>query len=32
VAGGVVFVGVEDVDALHKELKATGIIIDLETD
>ena len=30
VAGGVVFLGVEDVDALHKELKATGVVIDLE--
>jgi catechol 2,3-dioxygenase-like lactoylglutathione lyase family enzyme len=30
VAGGVVFLGVEDVDALHKELKAKGVVIDLE--
>jgi catechol 2,3-dioxygenase-like lactoylglutathione lyase family enzyme len=30
VAGGVVFLGVEDVDALHQELKATGVVIDLE--
>jgi len=30
VAGGVVFVGVEDVDELHKELKAKGVTIDLE--
>jgi hypothetical protein len=30
VTGGVVFLGVEDVDALHKERKATGVIIDLE--
>jgi len=30
VAGGVVFVGVEDVDALHEELKATGVTIDLK--
>ena len=30
VAGGVVFLAVEDVDALHKELKATGVVIDLE--
>ena len=30
VAGGVVFVGVEDVDALHEELKAKGVVIDLE--
>ncbi|HET9713453.1 MAG TPA: glyoxalase superfamily protein [Pyrinomonadaceae bacterium] len=30
VAGGVVFVGVEDVDELHKELKAKGVVIDLE--
>ena len=25
-----VFVGVEDVDELHKELKAKGVVIDLE--
>ena len=30
VVGGIVFLGVEDVDALHKELKARGIVIDLE--
>jgi len=30
VAGGAVFLGVEDVDALHKELKAIGVVIDLE--
>ena len=30
VAGGVVFLGVEDVDELHKELNAKGVIIDLE--
>lgn len=30
VAGGVVFLGVEDVDELHKELKAKGVVIDLE--
>jgi catechol 2,3-dioxygenase-like lactoylglutathione lyase family enzyme len=30
VAGGVVFVGVENVDELHKELKANGVVIDLE--
>ena len=30
VAGGVVFLGVEDVDALYRELKAAGIVIDLE--
>jgi catechol 2,3-dioxygenase-like lactoylglutathione lyase family enzyme len=30
VAGGVVFLGVEDLDALHKELKAKGVVIDLE--
>jgi uncharacterized glyoxalase superfamily protein PhnB len=30
VAGGVVFVGVEDVDALFKELKAKGVFIDME--
>ena len=30
VAGGVVFVGVEDVDELQKELKAKGVMIDLE--
>jgi len=30
VAGGVVFVGVEDVDALHEELKAAGVVIALE--
>ncbi len=30
VAGGVVFVGVRDVDELHNELKANGVTIDLE--
>jgi catechol 2,3-dioxygenase-like lactoylglutathione lyase family enzyme len=30
VAGGVVFLEVDDVDELHKELKAKGVIIDLE--
>ena len=30
VAGGVVFLVVEDVDALHRELKAKGVPIDLE--
>ena len=30
VAGGVVFLGVEDVDALHEELKAKGVVIALE--
>ncbi|HZM97750.1 MAG TPA: glyoxalase superfamily protein [Pyrinomonadaceae bacterium] len=30
VAGGVVFVGVEDVDQLHEELKARGVVIDME--
>ena len=30
VAGGVVFIGVEDVDQLHKELQANGVRIDLE--
>ena len=30
VAGGVVFIGVEDVDQLHQELKAKGVVIDLE--
>jgi len=30
VAGGVVFVGVKDVDELHKELKAKGVVIALE--
>jgi catechol 2,3-dioxygenase-like lactoylglutathione lyase family enzyme len=30
VAGGVVFVGVQDVDELHKELKVKGVVIDLE--
>ena len=30
VAGGVVFVGVQDVDELHKELKAKGVAIYLE--
>ena len=30
VAGGVVFLGVEDVDELHGELKAKGVMIDLE--
>ena len=30
VAGGVVFVGVRDVDELHNEPKAKGVIIDLE--
>jgi len=30
VAGGVVFVGVQDVDELHKELKAKSVLIDLE--
>lgn len=30
VPGGVVFVGVEDVDELHKQLKAKGVIIALE--
>ena len=30
VPGGVVFLEVEDVDALHAELKAKGVIIDLE--
>lgn len=30
VAGGVVFIEVEDVDALHEELKAKGVVIDLE--
>ena len=30
VAGGVVFLGVEDVDQLHKELKAKGVVIDME--
>src|SRR5215510_4951023 len=30
VAGGVVFIGVEDVDQLHKELKAKGVPINLE--
>ncbi|HKP36824.1 MAG TPA: VOC family protein [Pyrinomonadaceae bacterium] len=30
VAGGVVFLIVEDVDALHEELKAKGVTIDLE--
>jgi len=30
VAGGVVFIGVEDVDQLHKELKDKGVTIDLE--
>lgn len=30
VSGGAVFVVVEDVDALHAELKAKGVTIDLE--
>jgi len=30
VAGGVVFLGVEDVDELHRELRAKGVMIDLE--
>lgn len=30
VAGGVVFIGVEDVDQLHEELKANGVTVDLE--
>ena len=30
VAGGAVFVGVESVDELHKELKTKGVIIDME--
>ena len=30
VAGGVVFLGVADVDALHEELKARGVVINLE--
>ena len=30
VAGGVVFIGVEDIDELHEELKAKGVTIDLE--
>ena len=30
VSGGVVFLGVQDVDALHEELKAKGIIFELE--
>ena len=30
VAGGVVFLGVEDVDELYKELKSKNVIIDLE--
>jgi uncharacterized glyoxalase superfamily protein PhnB len=30
VAGGVVFVGVENVDELHKELKANAVVIDME--
>jgi uncharacterized glyoxalase superfamily protein PhnB len=30
VAGGVVFVGVQDLDELHKELKAKGVVINLE--
>ena len=30
VAGGAVFLGVEDVDALHNELKGNGVVIDLE--
>ncbi|HYW69388.1 MAG TPA: VOC family protein [Pyrinomonadaceae bacterium] len=30
VAGAAVFVGVEDVDLLHQELKAAGVVIDLE--
>ena len=30
VSGGVVFLVVEDVDALHAELKAKGVTIDLE--
>ena len=30
VPGGVVFLVVEDVDALHEELKAKGVAIDLE--
>jgi len=30
VSGGVVFLIVEDVDALHMELKAKGVTIDLE--
>lgn len=30
VAGGVVFVGVQDLDELYKELRAKGVAIDLE--
>jgi len=30
VAGGVVFVGVQNVDELHQELKGKGVIIDME--
>src|SRR6476659_337399 len=30
VAGGVVFLGVEDVDELHKEMKDEGVVIHLE--
>jgi catechol 2,3-dioxygenase-like lactoylglutathione lyase family enzyme len=30
VAGGVVFLGVEDIDELHEELKAKGVVIALE--
>ena len=30
VVGGVVFLGVENIDELHKELNGKGVIIDLE--
>lgn len=30
VAGGVVFLGVEDVDALYKELRSADVVVDLE--
>jgi hypothetical protein len=30
VAGGVVFLGVEDVDPLHEELKGKGVVIDMK--